>query len=314
VRVKDLDLLKNDYNEVSRMVPFGSLPSIKKFVDILMVESECSACGSDMELSDSLKSLYCPNPLCRDKGVMRLKTMLADLKVRDMGEARCQKFLDYYNVNDPVSIFLYEPSDGPLFEGASMEFSEGVYDQIQEALEGIKLFEYIKVLNLPNIATSAYDIFAGYNTLDDFYADLHDSGVVLIQDLLGIKKDDLSIRALSIFETLMTFKKSIYLPVANGVIEFDETDYDASFETTTLTLYISTSAAPYGTKKDFLAYLARTFPHIEFIQKGLSMTLDFLITPPGTSKHTKALNMQDKGSAIEIMTASEFVKYLEENY
>lgn len=310
--VKDLRILQTDgeFGGSGRLIPFGSDKAIKKFVDLMLDYEVCESCGFDMELSESFKTLFCPNDFCGDKAVIRLRKMLLDMNVTDMGEVRCEAYLKHWNTTDPLSILTYDVREGVLYEGASLNFSKQVYNQVRDYFSGgIALHEYIKVLNLPNIASSSYDIFSTYSSLEQFYRDIHEQGVILIQDLLGIKKDDLSVRALSIYETLMTYRDSIMKPVEYGLVEFK--GVEVGEEKSEITLYVSTSAGKYGTKKQFMEFLNSEFPNISFVTKGLSMGLDFLIGPSGTTKHTKALGYQAKGSKIQLMEAEQFVEYLQ---
>lgn len=308
-----------------------SLP--KEFIAIL--PTHCTSCGAETEITESLSMLVCPNPDCIIKSVHRMVTLLADLGVKDMGEAKCRKFLDHFGVTNPYAIFHYEPDvDGALFEGCGIDFSHKIAEQVYEK-RTMLLWEFVKIGNLPKIRDSARKIFSNYDDLEVFYEDLEEGGIAFIQNLLSIKKgayipveedeeDDfgydspednkISIRAVETYNTLLYFKESLLFGVS--AVEIKQLD------TEVLNICISTSVGkPYTSKSDFVSKMNSEFGHKVHLNFLSSVTNDcnFLIWSKegsATSKVQKAYRINDKREGtgeepVYVMTGSEFQEHLE---
>lgn len=309
---------------------------------IAVIPTHCEICGSELEITESLTMLYCPNPFCKEKSVHRLLAMLRDLGVKNMGEAKCRAFLDHFETTNPYAIFMYEPDiDGPLYEGCSMDFSYSIYEQINERRKML-LWEYVKIGNLPGIRDSARKLLGDYDDLEEFYEDLENGGIAFVQELLSIKgkingyddtevvfydtneEDEIagvSVKAVDVYHTLMQFKDDL----------FEALDYVEIKKLTTPVINICISTAvgyPYTSKQDFVAKMNERYGHKVHLNFLGSVTNDcqFLIWSkegPPTNKVRKALSINEKrreknimqglpedSGLIQIMTGAEFEEYL----
>lgn len=301
LKVKDLDS--------------STLP--KAFIDVL--PKTCDICGEDTEITESLTMLCCPNPRCLAKVTQRLLALLNDLGIKNMGESRCEKFLRHFGVTNPYAIFMYELSDGTLFDGCGMEFSESIFDQV-DAKRDMLLWEFIKIGNLPGIRDSARHLFMDYEDLEEFYDDLEAGGIPFVQDRLGIvgKKakvdkdgfydddDDsepVSVKAISIYDTLLEFKQDLFdaLPFVN-IISVNKF----------INICISTAVgAPYKSKADFVQQMNAKFSdkvHLNFLG-SVTKDCEYLIW----SKEGAPTNKVQKANkyGIPILTGTEFESLLE---
>jgi len=302
----------------------------KAFLDVL--PTHCSTCGAEMEITETLSMLRCSNPVCLEKSVQRLVAMLKDLGIKNMGESKCRQFLQYWGTTNPYAIFMYELSDGPLFEGCSMEFSEAMYDQI-DSKRSMLLWEYVKIGNLPGIRDSARKLFSGYDDLAEFYDDLESGGIAFVQEALSIKggrgvipettstfmdedEDDVvSVKAVDVYNTLMFFKDDLF--EALDFVEIKRLD------TPVINICISTAVGkPFTSKQDFVSKMNEKYGHKVHLNFLGSVTNEcqFLIwSKEGapTNKVRKAQGINEKRMAqgrddlIEIMTGAEFQEYLE---
>lgn len=161
----------------------GALP--KEFIALL--PTHCDKCGAETEITETLTILKCTNTVCGEKSVHRLVALLQDIDVKNMGESKCRQFLEHFELTNPYAIFMYEPSDGVLFNGCSQEFSEAIFEQM-ETKRKMLLWEYVKIGNLPGIRDSARKLFAEYDSLEEFYDDLEAGGIAFVQETLGIKR------------------------------------------------------------------------------------------------------------------------------
>lgn len=319
----------------------------EEFLDTL--EHQCSTCGSDTMITETLTKLICPNIKCIDKLAIRLTALLADLGVKNMGESRCYKFFETYNVDSPYAIFALEPLEGQVaYKGASQEFSIALYESLNK-VRTMTLWDYVKIGNLPGIRDHALELFSGYKTLEDFYEDFEDEetgGVFLISRLLSIKtdmdsddyeslegidvdmlsveekeqltNDGYSLRALKVARTLELYKDDLFEFIE--YVNFKRNDLPV------INITISTSVGEgFSSKKDFVNMLNNKYSdqaQINFLS-SVSKKTDFLIWSydgAPTSKVVKArkINLEHEKATgeknkIPIMTGIEFDKYLEEN-
>lgn len=279
----------------------------------------CPICGMPMEISETLTGLHCSNPRCYSKVTQRLLAIANSLGVKDLGESRAEKFILNFGITNPLDIFTYDPDeDGQMDESISLELSKRIVDQFRERNK-FTLAEFVRTANLPNIQMSASAIFGQFDDLAEAYKAIEAGGVEYIRDCLNINKkdsEDISIRALKVYESLMTYKADLFEGIKYvQIIKL----HTGSMKT--LKAVCSTEVGePFRTKADFYATCNNLYPniHIEF---GNSVTkkTDFLVwsgasgvvKAPVTNKVKKARAYQEQGVDIKIVTAKEFLGILE---
>lgn len=282
------------------------------------IPDTCEDCGFPMEMSEALTQLHCSNPKCPCKVAQRLVAIANHLGVKDLGEARAEKFIFGFGITNPLLIFGYEPDvDGKMADDISLEVSNKIVKQFVER-NSFTLSEYVRMANLPFIQMSAFSIFGDYDDLELAYQDIERGGVEFIREKLSIKESEgesVSVRALKIYDTLMTFKEDL----------FQGLDYVKIIKTHTegmqmIKAVCSTEVGVgFRTKADFYATCNNLYGniHIEF---GNSVTkkTDYLVWAGAdgsnvavTNKVKKARAYQEQGNPIKIVTALEFLKILE---
>lgn len=280
---------------------------------IRLLPDTCPECGSPMEITEILTGLRCSNPRCPDKIVMRIKAICEKLGVLGFGESTIRDVVTYYDVTNPLDIFNLELGMS-LGDRLSQEPADKIIQQIN-AVKDFQLWEYVQIAQIPGVQTSAKDIFSGYSSLEDAYADIESGGVVFIQNKLGITADgELSIRAIQIYNNLIEFKQDLLDCV-------DSVRIISLGEKKELNIYCSDAAGGgFKHKKDFYAEINRRFgDKFYFNIAPVNKKLDCLIwigadgTPAAiTSKVAKVMEMRERGINVGLMTADQFIKYLEE--
>lgn len=279
----------------------------------------CPECGMPMEISEALTGLHCSNNKCPDKVAQRLVAMANKLGVKDLGDARAIDFVRKYNLDNPLLIFSYEPDvDGTMTDRTNLEISNRIANAFKERNK-FTLAEYVKIANLPFIQESATAVFDGYDDLEEAYKAIEMGGVEFIRDRLNIKEkgtEDVSVRALKVYDSLMTFKSDLFAVLDDVQIIkiFSNTDMIS------IKAVCSTSVgAGFKTKADFYATCNNLYGnmHIDF---GSSVTkkTQYLIWAGAdgspaevTNKVKKARAYQDQGVDIKIVTALQFLEILE---
>lgn len=280
---------------VKDLIVGGRFP--KQFCDVL--PTSCDVCGADTEINASLTILKCSNPYCGCKASQRLLSMLKDIGVKNFGESRCLQFLNHFRITNPYAIFAYSVEEDGLIGNMSQEFCENLEEQVDQH-RSMLLWEYVKIGNLPNLRDSARFIFNGYTDLNSFYDDLEDGGVLFIQERLGIKgnEDDLSVRALAIYDSLQMFKDDLL-----AYIDF----VDIISPRTILNICISTAVGNgYSSKADFVSKMNErygSFVHLNFLS-SVTKDCDYVIWSKAGAPTNKVSKARKLG--IPILTGMEF--------
>lgn len=280
----------------------------EQFLDCL--PDTCPDCGQPMEISEALTGLHCSNFRCPSKVAQRLVAIANKLGVKDLGESRAMGFVRKFRCPNPLWIFAYEPSDGEIADGVNIEISTRIYNAFADRKK-FTLPEYVKIAQLPFIQESALPLFSGYSSLTDAYRAIEAGGVSYIADKLNIKGnvDEISIRALKIYDSLMTYKSDLF--EGESMVEI------VTLSDTVKTYNVVCSTAVGGefkTKADFYAYCNNNFEgtHINF-GSSVSSATDYLVwsgVGSPTNKVKKALSLQEKGNPIQIVNATEFINIL----
>ena len=258
----------------------GILPD--QFYESIPQYCEEEGCGFPMEMTEALTQLHCSNPRCPSKVVQRLVAIANQLGVKDLGEAKAKKFIMNYGITNPLDIFSYDPDiHGAMADGISMDVSKKIVDQFKQK-NSFTLSEYVRIANLPYIQTSAVAIFDGYDDIVEAYKDIEMGGVEFIREKLSIKKgsdedsseDSISIRALRVYESLITFKNDLIEDVNTvNIIKTNVADM------INLKAVCSDEVgAPFKTKADFYATVNNKFSniHVEFLN-SVTKKIDYLV-------------------------------------
>lgn len=306
----------------------GGFP--KKFYDSLPIY--CPDCNYPMEMSEALTQLHCSNHRCKSKVTQRLVAMANALGVKDMGESRARKFIDHFGITNPLIIFTYEPDgDGVMGDGVSIETSKKIADQFN-AKKSFTLVEYVKIAQLPYIQGSASQIFGSYDDLELAYADIEKGGIDFIAEKLSIKKseseDEISIRALKIYETLKIYKEDLL----QGIRWVNIIKTNTEGITKILAVCSDEVGQPFKTKADFYSTVNNLYPnvHVEF-GNAVTKKIEYLVWAGAngnsgarlTNKVKKARGYNEQYQAkvvagttkaedheIKIVTAAEFLEIL----
>lgn len=278
-----------------------------RFVEAL--PDTCEECGSSLAISETMTGLHCSNPRCKDKLIMRIRSVCRDLGIVDFGESTIGKFIDYYGVTNHLNFFDLKKGM-ILSDEVSDKVSEKVIEQVIRKKDFL-LWEFVQVANLPYIRTSARKIFQGYNSISEAFQDIEDGGVDFIQNKLGIAKEDtVSLQAMKIYSTLMEFK--------DDLIEGEECVNIIKLEgKKELNVVCSDQVGGgFSKKPEFYAYIKNRFGdkvHVNFLS-SVTKNIDYLVWAGAdgsparyTSKVQKVERYNEKGSNIPIVTASQFI-------
>lgn len=251
-------------------------------------------CGSPTEMSDVLTGLHCNNPRCPSKIAIRIVAMMNKLGVKDFSGKgkRVDDFITKWGVDNPLSIFCYELSDGTLGDNISMDMSTKIFNQL-DAKRAFTLAEYVRIANMPFIQTSAFKIFSDYDDLAEAYRDIEEGGVEFIRNKLNIGKGsgvskevedslidsedaipDISVRALKIYQSLMTYKQDLF-----DVLPFVKIINTHAEGMVTLKVKCTEEVGkPYRTKAEFYSEVNNLYGnlHVEFVDNA-TKELDYLV-------------------------------------
>lgn len=189
----------------------GSLPDW--FLNILPEVCKVEGCDSPTQITPTLSVLSCTNPRCPSRLARRLDMMLDSLGVKGLGRAGASGVVSNFGMTNPLQIFAYEPNeDGNLAHNVGESASLKLYEQLCRK-KTFTLPEYVKLAQLPNIQSSAFDIFGSYSTLEDAYKDIETGNIQFIAEKLGIGKSTCDADTLYLEKA-----ESMYTDFLNGVL------------------------------------------------------------------------------------------------
>ena len=241
----------------------------------------CPDCGAPMVMSETLTGLHCSNPKCGSKLVMRIRQICKDMNVLYFGESAIERFINYYDVTNPLDIF----------------------------------WEYVRVANIPFVRTSARPIFSGYRNLTEAYKDIEDGGVEFIRNKLGIKGDDdeISIQAVKVYTSLIENKDDLLED--EPFVRIISTEGKKELNV----VCSDQVGGSFKTKPEFYAYIKGEFGEsyqVNFLT-SVNKKIDYLVWAGAdgsparyTSKVQKVEKYNKDGCNIPIVTANQFIKIL----
>lgn len=294
---------------------------------------ECPDCGFPLGMSDVLTGLHCTNVRCPAKLAKRLTAMASALGVKGVGDSVARQIVDFlksaYNTTNIMIIFSWEPAVDGCPEGCSIDSMNKIAQQFKDKRK-MTLSEYIRIANIPNVQTSAVQLFEDSDDINEVYK-LIGSDTSYIEQKLGItsgENDAISIRATKIFQSLMAFKDELIqgvqcvdiIPVHSGDLK-------------SFTAVCSDEVgAPFKTKADFYNKVNEMFEgkiHVEFLG-SVKKSIDYLVwagADGSPARHTSKVkkvegyniqyaehkasgSLKDGEHYIPILTASQFIETL----
>lgn len=272
------------------------------------IPHECEECGSEIEFTDTLKQIYCPNRMCALKVAARLEALAKKMKVDGWGYSTCLAVVRYFNLKSPYQVFLlneyHECPDVAAFKKKVAAITDS-------SKRRVKLWECVTLAGIPSIDTIAYKIFDGYKNLDEAYKDIEKYQVPFIAEKLGIKNSDTGVMAVRVYNTLIEYKNELLF----GESKFNI--YEAEGEK--LKIAITGGVYGYKNKSEFISYINSRYNGIinATLMNTVTAQLDILIADGDTSsnKFVKANKLNESGKANILITDSlGLIKYLDEKY
>lgn len=276
-------------------------------------------CGTELEFTDNLNQLYCPNRYCTHKVAARLESMAKEMKADGWGESTCLEVVHRFKLISPFMVFYIEnlplnkyPSD--LRVSAFQNKLASICDREKRK---VQLWEVVKLLNIPGIATNnARKIFDGYLDMESAYEDIEAYQYLFIAEKLGIsEKSESSVLAMNVYSTLLEYKEELL--AAQKLFDIYNPQGDS------LTMAITGSVEGYTNKQEFVSYLNKIlFGKCNItLLNAVKSTLDILIVDNDTSsrKYKTACRLNEKaelngGHKILICTHTECENALRKLY
>lgn len=270
-------------------------------------------CGYPTEMLETLTQLRCSNPRCPAKIAQRLQAIFGYLGIKGVGEVGIKNFVNERGLRNPMFVFAYEPGDvaegkdGNFCSSVNENLSQSLYEQIQ-AKRSFTLAEYVRISHIPHVQTSAGALFDKYDDIEKAYDAIEAGGLDYIKDCLGIKNADVSLRAIKIYESLMTFKQDLIEAIDCVDIIKKNLDGMLSFKV----CVSGDVGCGFKTKASFYDYVNSMNPerlHVDFLSAA-TKEIKYLIWNGGgiTRKVQSVKSRNEKGENIPIMNATEFIE------
>ena len=261
----------------------------------------CPVCSSEIEFTDDLTNIYCVNKQCALKVASRLEAMARDMKVDGWGESTCLKAVEGYGLTSPYQVFLLENKELENIGVSSLE--KKIKAICSKDKRKLKLWEMVKVGNIPSISQVAYKLFNGFDSLSEAYEHIERYQVPFIADRLGLRDSESSILAVRVYNTLLGYKEELLLGEKQFTVYKPEG------------LRLSVVITDNINKTEFISSLNKRYAgKIYFLLLNtVSSGLDILLTNGDKSsrKYKQALKLKEENNKIQILNTSEIFDYLD---
>jgi hypothetical protein len=283
----------------------------ERVLDCLPRECEC---GGEIAFTDTLKQIFCLNPMCIYKIAARLEDMAKAMQVDDFGNSTCVELVKTWQLKSPYQIFLV----GELRDkGQQWTADVSALDKKMRAIcnpekRRVQLWEMVKYGAIPNMDKTAQKIFGGYNSIKEAYTDIEAGQVPFIAEKLGIKSNEAGVMAFKIYQILKAYKQEL---------EFAESRFQIyKPEGIALSIACTESVDGYKNKAAFINALNLKFDGSIHATLAPSVTRDVhaLVADGGTGhrKYRDAIKINEKylahGLANGLFTQDEVGTYKSE--
>lgn len=256
----------------------------------------CS-CGSEVVFSDSLKRLVCNNPKCRCKVISRFKQFRDMMSIR-ISDADIELIIKELKLSTPYQLLMLGELDA---SDPSCVLNRVISDKnvFLQDIEKVKQSEYfiydiVKMSCIQNIATIAFRLFNGFNSIDEAYEEIETSQVAFINERLGIYDQDSSIFSLQVYNDLISNKEELLF----GGYQLKVKEYDKP----RLNIAFADGTSPYINVSELVFHLNNNYSYIFNQVTTVNDSTDILVRNADSSnpKFRAARVLNDKHVA-EVM-------------
>lgn len=271
-------------------------------------------CGSELEFTENLTQIYCPDRYCTYKIAARLEAMAKDMKADGWGPENCLKVVKYFHLKSPAQVFLIPNLREEVLDGASKivpAFNKKLESICDAEKRRVQLWQVVKYMNIPGIAMNALKIFGGYTTMEDAYADIEKYQISFIMEKLGIAVGT-SVMAINVYETLLEYKDELL--AAQHRFEIFKPEGDK------LKIAITGGVEGYSNKSEFVNYLNKisNSRYNISLMNTVSTSIDILVADNDTSSRkymtAKKINGKLGEEKIKILDGKGCIDYLKKKY
>lgn len=180
-----------------------------------IVPTKCEVCGEDLDVSENLKTMCCPNPYCLNKMSNRLEEMLKNFGIVGNGSSYCELLADALmeqGIESHLGIFTLELKHYPNYYGSVVTREkyltiQGALKKFNETGNLLTYGQLVKNLALPGLNTYAEKIFSGINSYNDFVNATEGRGIDTYQ-FVG-SKIGYGLRASELKDTIEYFRDEL---------------------------------------------------------------------------------------------------------
>lgn len=267
-------------------------------------------CGSELEFSDNLTHIGCPNRFCPHKIASRLEAMAKEMKADGWGESTCLALVKACKLISPAQVFLLEGKDLSGIISASDAKLASICDRSKRK---VQIWQVVKLMNIPGLSMNSMKIFNGYTTMEDAYKDIEEKKVPFIMERLGISKsNESSVMACNVYYTLLEYKEELISAQKRFDVFVPTGDI--------LKVAITGGVNGFTNKGEFIKYINNLGDgkYTASLMNTVSAQIDILIADNDTSsrKYKTACKINDQAGydKIKIFGADDCIEYLKEHY
>lgn len=156
--------------KISEAFECGLIP--KEYDDVFPIYCKC---GSEIEVSDNLTRMWCPNEKCDSKQIARMSKMLTKFEVKDIGDSYCadlwEEMKRFGLAQSHMNVFLLPFSEYP--QTYTIDVTLKKFKSIQAVVKdsifngGYTLSHIVSNMALPGLDINARKLFAGFRSVKE---------------------------------------------------------------------------------------------------------------------------------------------------
>lgn len=258
---------------------------------IKLLPHKCK-CGSNLEFSDSLRTIKCSNKLCVEHMINRTFKLCEKLNIKIRYED-IEYIAEAINMISPYQILLLDEAiSNKLVNNSKIPNISAILEQIKEArCKEYFIHEIVGMCGVETLEVVANKIAYGFNSIDELYNEIDGSQLAFVNERLGVKTSDGCALTIAIYTELLEIRDELIF--AESLVNIKKTE-------NRIFIAFNDNAEPFTNKSELIGKI-NDATGLNFVQVSvISRNTDILVR--NTNTHTakyRAARMVNDGFIAE---------------
>ena len=252
--------------------------SIDEAVRNQLISSECASilpkkcnCGADLELSDSLRWLYCTSNNCRYNLLKKINKLCDKIDI-SISDKDINKLIDKLNLISHYQILML--NDNIKNHIADIDINTDKLSEFRN--RAFYIYEIAELCCDETIEKIAKTLFYGFNSFDEAYNEIDEGQVSFIDERIGVSNTDSMTLSYSIYESLLSLREEfIFIESQLKIRKFNDR----------LKIAFADNTLPFINKTEFIDFLNFKYKYIFCTVSTIKDDTDILVSNSGVDSN-----------------------------